>query len=309
MTLHRLPAGVLLGAAVACLVATEAAAQLQRMTVTADGHPLTVWQRTAARPRGVILLLHGRTWSARPDFDLLVPEEQRSVMQAFMRRGYAVYALDARGYGATPRDSTGFLTPQRAADDVAAVLRELRGRYPRLPLTLVGWSLGSMVAHLTLQQRPELASAVVLFGYPWRPGASAGAAFSSADTITPPRERNTAANAASDFIVDGAISKRAIDAYVAQALAADSIRVDWRRGAEWDVLDAARLTVPTLLLHGEKDPLTPPAAMSATFTRLGNADKQWIVLPRSGHAALIENTLPAFVAAIINFIERPAPMP
>jgi pimeloyl-ACP methyl ester carboxylesterase len=284
-----------------------AGAQLQRLTVTADGHPLTVWSRSAARPKGVILFLHGRTWSARPDFDLIVPGEQRSVMQAFMRRGYAVYALDARGYGGTPRDSTGWLTPQRAADDVAEVLRFLANKHPGVPKpTLVGWSYGSMVAHLTLQQRPELASAVVLFGYPWRPATALSAP--TADTVTPRRARNTAFSAASDFIVKSAISQAAIDAYVAQALAADSVRADWRRVHEWNALDAAKLTVPTLLLHGEKDPLTPAESMSATFTALGTADKQWVVLPKSDHAALIENTLPAFVAAIIGFIERPAPM-
>jgi pimeloyl-ACP methyl ester carboxylesterase len=282
-------------------------AQTQRaptkLTVRADGHPLALWARSAPRPKGVIVLLHGRTWSALPDFDLHVPGEQRSVMQAFVQRGYAVYALDARGYGATPRDSSGWLTPYRAAADVAEVLRVVRQRHPGLRVpTLVGWSYGSMVAHLTLQQHPELASEVVLFGYPWNPDAKSPM---TTDTIIPKRETNTALNAASDFIIPAAISDRAVAAYVAAALKADPVRTDWKHLDEWNSLSASQLTVPTLLLHGERDPFAPVNTQAKVFSLFASPDRQWIILAGGDHAALLENTLPAFIAAITNFIERP----
>ena len=274
-----------------------------RLTVTSDGHALTLWTRAAPNAKGVVLFLHGRTWSALPDFDLQVPGEERSVMQSFVRRGYTVYALDARGYGATPRDTTGWLTPDRAADDVATVLRHIAARHPRLPKpTLVGWSYGSMVAHLTLQRDSTLASNVVLFGYPRDPDAAIPTA---PDQATPPREATTAARAAEDFIVPGAITQRVIDAYVAAAIKADPVRADWRLLHQWNALAPLRLKVPTLLLQGEKDPYAPAAGQAKVFTQLGSADRQWIILPNSDHAALLENTLPAFTAAIINFIERP----
>lgn len=291
----------------ATLPAPRIAAQSQRaptkLTVTADGHPLALWMRAAPRPQGVIVLLHGRTWSALPDFDLQVPGEQRSVMQAFVRRGYTVYALDARGYGATPRDSTGWLTPNRAANDVAAVLRFVARRHATLPQpTLVGWSYGSMVAHLAMQQQPDLASGVVLFGYPWSPDLQTPIA---PDTGAPPRAANTAKNAASDFIAPGLITDQAIAAYVAASLKADPVRSDWKALHEWNALSPAALTVPTLLLHGEKDPFAPIVTQGKVFTQLGSPDRQWVILARGDHAALLEDTLPAFIAAIVNFIQRP----
>ena len=73
-------------------------------------------------PKGAILLLHGRTWSSLPDFDLQVPGEHHSLMDALVARGYAVYALDLRGYGATPRDASGWDTPDRSAEDLSAAL-------------------------------------------------------------------------------------------------------------------------------------------------------------------------------------------
>src|SRR5262245_24553922 len=50
----------------------------ERLTVRSDGHPMAVWARRPATPRGAVLLVHGRTWSGRPDFDLQVPGLERS---------------------------------------------------------------------------------------------------------------------------------------------------------------------------------------------------------------------------------------
>lgn len=281
----------------------QAPAGPARATVVVGHDSLALWSRTAAKPKGVVLLLHGRTWSALPDFDLQVPGERRSVLEALRDKGYAAYALDLPGYGASPRDASGWLTPTRAAQDVAGVLEWLATRHPGMPRpVLVGWSNGSMVAHLTAQQRPELLSALVLYGYP----------FDLRATITPPalpaappRAANTAANAASDFIRPDVISRHAIDVYVAAALAADPVRSDWRELQEWNDLRAEGIVTPTLVLNGEFDPLTPVDALARLFTRLGTSDRQWIVLAGGDHAALVEDTQPAFVAAIVNFIERP----
>jgi hypothetical protein len=38
-------------------------------------------------------------------------------------------------------------------------------------------------------------------------------------------------------------------------------------------------------------------AQAALFTKLGTADRRWVVLAGADHAALIENSAPAFIAA------------
>jgi len=224
-------------------------------------------------------------------------------MVALNREGYIAYALDMRGYGATPRDETGWLTPERAASDVAGVLKWIGAREWRKP-TVVGWSQGSLVAHLTAQQHPELMNNLVLYGYPRDPAVSTSAAETPA---SPPREVNTRERAASDFISPNVTSQRVIDSYVEAALTADPVRVDWRNLEQFNALEPSKIVTPTLLIHGERDPLTPAAAQARLFTGLGNADKQWIVLAGADHAALVEDTLPAFVAAVVSFVERPAP--
>jgi pimeloyl-ACP methyl ester carboxylesterase len=276
----------------------SAQAAPERMVVTADdGFQLTMWRKAPAQPRRAVLLIHGRTWSGRPDFDLQVPGEARSFMDALVAQGYAAYALDLRGYGATPRDATGFLTPTRAAADVAAALR-LIGDRP----VLFGWSRGSMVSQLTSQRYPDTVGALVLFGYPGDPDRKVP---EQPDPDAPARKPTTAEAAAEDFIAPGVISKRAIEAYVQAALAADPVRMDWRRDAEWNELAPEAVHVPVLLLQAELDPLAKTDAQARLFSRLGTVDRQWVVIPRGDHAALIEDTAPRLIAAIRAFLERP----
>jgi pimeloyl-ACP methyl ester carboxylesterase len=301
---------------------------LERIAVTADdGFQLTMWRKAPAAwapepsapgrsdtsrcptlperqslhgagcPRRVVLLIHGRTWSARPDFDLQVPGESRSFMDALVAAGYVAYALDLRGYGATPRDATGFLTPERAAADVAAALRMIGDR----PV-LFGWSLGAMVSQLTTQRSPDLVGALVLFGYPTDPDRTPAPAE---DPELPPRRPTTAEAAAEDFIAPNVISQRAIAAYVQAALAADPVRMDWRRTAEWAALAPEAVRVPTLLIQAELDPLARTDAHARLFARLATADRQWVVIPGGDHAALLEDTAPRLIAAIRAFVERP----
>ena len=274
---------------------------LEHLTIVSDGHPLAVWARVPASPRGAVLLLHGRTWSSRPDFDLQVPGLERSVLVSLARKGLAAYALDARGYGATPRDATGWLTPTRAAADVAEVLRALAGRHPALPRpSLVGWSLGAAVAHLTAATTPSLMSSLVLFGYAPDPD---GEIPPEGDGGSPLREKTTAEGAVSDFISPKVTPPAVVRAFVETALKTDPIAADWRREEEF-VYDSSRITLPTLVLYGERDPGVDPATAEHFFARLKNRTKQLLVLTGGDHCAQLEDTHDAWVNAVAGFVTR-----
>jgi pimeloyl-ACP methyl ester carboxylesterase len=302
-------------AIVALLLASAVHAQqrrvLERREVRVDGHPMSVWsKRPPTEVAGSILLLHGRTWSARPNFDLHVPDSQTSVslMDALVARGYAVYALDQRGYGGTPRDSTGFLTPARAERDVSVVLEWVRAREEtgngsrtrRMPSrrpVLLGYSRGSQVAMLVAQRHPEQLSALVLYGYPQYEPAT------DPDPAVPPRAHTTAEAAGEDFISPAVTPPGVKQAYVRTATMMDSIRVDWRLETQFAALDPAKVRVPTLLLDGERDPYANASNHPAVFAKLGTADRWWVVLPGADHAAHLE-LQDAFVNALVAFMER-----
>ena len=185
------------------LVTEEQAIKTKRIknTVMSHGHPIAVWEKSNGNSEEAVLLVHGRTWSGVPDFDLQVAGEDVSLMDALLNNGYAVYAIDLRGYGGTPRDSTQWLTPDQAAKDIKIVLEWINGQkeWKNKP-HLFGWSMGSSNAQLTAQRYPDLISSLILFGY-W---VDADYEFPADD---PEVELqfivNTAEAAASDFLTPG----------------------------------------------------------------------------------------------------------
>lgn len=186
---------------------------------TDDGQTLAVWSRVPAQPRGAIVLVHGRIWSALPNFDLQVlgePRDARSVLAALAQAGFAAYAVDLRGYGGSPRDRTGWNTPARAVADVRSVLAWVAQTHPDVPPpALLGYSNGTRVALLLAQQQPQAMSALVLFGFPDDVDAPPAPAV-PADR--PLRAPTTAAAAGEDFIAANAAPPAVRAAYVAQAL-------------------------------------------------------------------------------------------
>ena len=130
-------------------------AALKQHTVDVDRHPIAVWEKSANDATEAILLVHGRTWSALPDFDLQVEGENLSLMDGLVEAGYAVFAVDLRGYGATPRDETGWNTPDRAAKDLAGVLSWIDSHNGwRIKPHLFGWSFGSTHSQLFSTKTP-----------------------------------------------------------------------------------------------------------------------------------------------------------
>jgi alpha-beta hydrolase superfamily lysophospholipase len=295
---------VLLTLACVLLTAQPAARQPVKHDVLVDGHHLAVWQKRGAQPRAAILLLHGRTWSSLPNFDLQVTGEKRSFMDALADAGLDVFALDMRGYGATPRDATAWLTPDRAIADVIATVSWMQQRMPpaqRLPVYLFGLSRGAMIAAMAAQQRPEILSGVVLLGFGFDPDVQSPATPGNA---RPERLRNTADAASSDFLTDDAYTRATVTAFVRAALKADPVLVDWRDENQFNAFKPAQMQVPALLVHGARDPQAPVAIEQKLFTRFGTPDKWWVILPGADHAAHLEKSSVELVRAIVSFTRR-----
>jgi pimeloyl-ACP methyl ester carboxylesterase len=275
----------------------------ERFTVTSDGHPMAVWARRPATPKGAILLVHGRTWSSRPDFDLQVPGLQRSVLVSFAAQGFAAYAVDLRGYGETPRDKTGWLTPRQSVTDIINVLAWVAAQHPGLPKpTLVGWSRGAIMAGMAAQKDPSRVSSVVMFGFASDPDLE----FAEGEMPdVPAKTRNSAASAESDFISPDVTPRIVITSFVEQALKADPILVDVKDDTDFNAFHASELTTPALVLFGSEDPGLAIEEAGKMFAAIASHDKQMVVLPGADHAAQLEDTHDAWIAAIVNFINRP----
>ena len=96
-----------------------------------------------------------------------------------------------------------------------------------------------------------------------------------------------------------------VRAFVEQALKADPILADLKNDEEFNGIKADHLTVPTLLLFGADDPGITPGDAGKFFAALKTGDKQMVSLPGADHAAQLEDTHDAWIAAVVHFLNRP----
>ena len=80
-----------------------------------------------------------------------VEGEELSLMDGMLEEGYGSYAVDLRGYGETPRDSSQWLSPTKAANDLITVLAWISERHNQQPIHVFGWSYGSVISLLASQ--------------------------------------------------------------------------------------------------------------------------------------------------------------
>ena len=119
-------------------------------------------------------------------------------------------------------------------------------------------------------------------------------------------DKNSPEAAASDFISPNVTPPAVIQAFVQQALKADPVLADLKNDSEFNIFKPARMGTPTLVLFGDRDPGVVQEDAAKFFARLASPDKQMVVLPGADHAAQIEDTHDAWIAAIVNFFNRPA---
>ena len=125
----------------------------------------------------------------------------------------------------------------------------------------------------------------------------------------PPRGKArtyTPESAASDFISPNVTPPAVVQAFVQQGLKSDPVLADLKNDAEFNTFKPVKMATPTLVLYGDRDPGVVQEDAGKFFARLASSDKQMVVLPGADHAAQLEDTHDAWIAAVVNFINRPA---
>lgn len=233
----------------------------------ADGRPLPVTRwLPAGEPRGVVLALHG-FGEHRDIFFLLAPH--------LAEVGYAVYAYDQRGFGATA--TRGFWPgADRLTADARSAWRLLEQRYPEIPVHLLGHSMGAAVAVLatTGPRRIEPASTVLVspavHGWDTLPWIQRVALRIGNFVMPGAQPRQRWARAFVDITVtDDPMIRRmqALDPGILR-----KVRIDMIHGVV-ELMDTAAERVlqvppPVLIQYGERDDIIPTSAACALFERM-----------------------------------------
>lgn len=218
---------------------------------------------------------------------------------------------DQRGFGAGGGDTPGSIE-QLAADAVAL----LDALHVAGPVVVCGISMGGYVAQHVALRHPDRVAALILVATKLEadtPEARAGRTDLAAkvgrlglgilaDAMIPRLLADSAeARAAADR---GAIETLLRQSILAQPLATVQAALA-ALGARPDMTEAMRgLRVPTLLVAGAEDAITPPACLEAAEEVI--PDAKLLIVPAAGHMVPLEQP-EVFNAAVVEFLrELPA---
>ncbi len=232
-------------------------------------------------PGAVVVIVHGASeHSGRYDY----------VARALVDDGYAVYALDHRGHGRSDGPRAVIDRLARAVADVDRLVAQVRAEHPDLPIAMLGHSMGGTVALGYAIRHQEHLTGLVLSG----PLAALEAA--PAPLRIAGRLLSAVAPTLPLVAIDANLVSR--DPEVVRDYVSDPLNhhgklpartVDELVRAIDDFPEAvATITLPTLILYGTEDGLSPPAGAQMLQARIASADKTTIAYPGLFHEILNE---------------------
>jgi pimeloyl-ACP methyl ester carboxylesterase len=209
---------------------------------------------------------------------------------AALRATHRVVRFDARGFGGSPPGDS-LLTMERIADDGAALLDHLGVGQA----VVAGCSMGGYAAFAFARRHPERLKGLVLLDT--RAGADTEDARRNRATLAEKVRKEGAVAAADAFLPKllGATTheeRKELVARLRERVLATSpagiANALFGLAARADSTETLReIRVPTLVLCGVEDTITPPAESEAMHAAI--AESRLVVVPRAGHLANLES--------------------
>lgn len=231
-------------------------------------------------------------------------------LETFALAGYRAVAWDMPGYGfSSPIEPYTF---KGLAESCIHLIESLQGTKDK-GITLLGHSMGGMVAQEVIARRPDLISRLILSGtspaFGRKPDGSYAEAWSAkfvSDRQAPLDAGKSMADVA-NVLVPQMVGPGALPEGVKLAMRCmgDVPAATYRRALEALITfdrqtDQKRIAVPTLLLAGEFDKSAPPSVMKAMAQTI--VGSQYAEIPGIGHLTNMEapDEFDAFVLSFLS---------
>ena len=281
---------------------------------------LFLWEKYVSEPTrkaGTVLFVHGSSMASQPTFDLQVPgRPDSSVMDWFAKRNFDTWCVDMEGYGRSDKHRNINSDIANGADDLAAASDYILKTRNCGPLLVYGISSGALRAAAMAERHPDRVKRLALDAYVWTGEGSPTLAERKkklADFQAMPRRPIDRAFVHSIFTRDhpGTAEDKVVDAFADAILALDD---SMPTGTYVDMCsrlplnDPAKLTMPTILMRGEYDGIAGFDDLIKFFTKLPNADKQFVVMPGISHASFQQKNYMLVYHILFSFFTQPEPV-
>ncbi len=244
----------------------------------------------------LVVLLHG----SGGGFRSFAPQ-----VETLASLGFRAVAWDMPGYGLSPPiEPYGF---KGLAESAVALIEALTPNSAPEPVALVGHGMGGMVAQELVLRRPELVRQLVLVATAAAVAPADGYQRHAAQCLAW-LEEGRGMDAIAPELVARLVSPQALPAGVqlARHCLAQVHPATWRRALQaltgFDRRAAlGHIHVPTLLVAGADDRVTPPAVLQAMAAAVSGA--HCATLPHAGHLPQLERP-DEFDALLLDFLRH-----
>ena len=292
--------------------ATESLAGREHF-VEANGVRLRIWEKVQGAPDGkpIIVLAHGSATAGQESFDLQVPEKPSySLMEFLAAEGFDVFAPDMRGFGRSTHPDVG-VTTEEAAQDLHAVIAYILTKRGGTKVNLVAWSWGTQYAGLDVTAHPDAIRRYVSYAqmHAASPDIIKRRArleeFRRSPYIEIPLDGWK--KRFSSLTPDSANDPDVIEAYANAAAASErksptGPHIDMT--TRLPLVDGAKLTVPTLVIHGQYDDVADVPGLAPFFASLAHPEKAYVIIPDAGHMAHLQKGHNRLQQEIAAFLKR-----
>jgi alpha-beta hydrolase superfamily lysophospholipase len=270
---------------------------LESKFIAYGGLPLyyQAW-RPDAPPRASLIIVHGLSEHS---------DRYMNLVNALVPEGIAVYAFDHRGHGRSTKNLVAHVNDwSEYRGDVRAFVELVTEQENKIPLFILGHSMGGLITANYVLHHPQGLSGVILSAPPlgdvgvplWLRLLGRLVSVVKPDAVFKSGLELSGISRDSDVI----------EAYNNDPLIHGKITARWSveffKAIEWTRDHAVEFPLPLLIIHGDADQLVPIAGSRAFFDKIQQGDKSYITYEGGYHESLNDIHYEQVVADIKNWL-------
>jgi len=224
----------------------------------------------------------------------------------FAARGCAVHAYDHRGHGRSDGIRCHVARFEEFVDDLASMLASVQAEHADLPVTLVGHSMGGLIALAFLTERKPAIASAVTSGAALALGAVSPVRVALARAVRRVLPRLALGSgldpeglSRDPEVVRRYLADPLIDRTMTASLGAELLTAAPRTAAR-----ASLVSVPLLVLHGGADPICAPEGSRTFHAGVKTAGSALRVYPELRHEIFNEPEREAVWQDVLTWLEE-----